>query len=39
MAQAISPQRLMPIHTERPGRYTELFGRVQFARNREWVEV
>ena len=39
MAEAISPKRLMPIHTQEPGRYGELFTRVQCAANGEWVEV
>ena len=39
LANAISPDRLMPIHTSEPGRYEELFGRVQCVGNGEWVEV
>ncbi len=39
MAEAISPRRLMPIHTHQPGRYGELFTRIQRAANGEWVEV
>lgn len=39
MCKAISPRRLMPIHTEHPHRYGALFDRVQCAANGEWVEV
>lgn len=39
MAKAISPKRLMPIHTDQPARYGELFSRVQCAANGEWVVV
>lgn len=39
MAAAIAPKRLMPIHTDRPARYRELFKTVQHAGNGQWVEV
>lgn len=39
MAAAVSPKRLMPIHTDQPARYGELFGAVQHAANGQWVDV
>ena len=39
IAEAISPKRLMPIHTDQPARYGELVGTVQHAANGEWVVV
>ncbi|HEV2079104.1 MAG TPA: MBL fold metallo-hydrolase [Allosphingosinicella sp.] len=39
MVRAIAPGRLMPIHTEHPARYAQLFERVQCAQNGEWVAV
>lgn len=39
MCKALSPRRLMPIHTEHPQQYGTLFDRIQCAANGEWVEV
>jgi len=39
MARAVNPKRLVPIHTERPQAYGELFPRVQRAPNGAWVQV
>lgn len=39
MAQAVAPQRLLPIHTVHPERYTSLSPNVEIAANGEWVEL
>jgi len=39
MAQAVAPERLLPIHTIHPERYASLAARTQLAANGEWVEV
>lgn len=39
MAQAVAPQRLLPIHTVHPERYASLSANVEIANNGEWVEV
>ncbi len=36
---ALRPDRLIPIHTERPGRYAALFPRVEVKHDGEWWEV
>ena len=39
MAEAVAPKRLIPIHTERPEAYTDLYPSVQLAPNGVWIEV
>ena len=36
---ALRPERLIPIHTQEPGRYAALFPRVEVRRDGEWWEV
>lgn len=37
MAQAVAPQRLLPIHTVHPDRYASLSASTEIAANGEWV--
>ncbi len=39
LAQAIQPKRLIPIHSEEPGRYQEFFERVELQKDGAWWEV
>jgi ribonuclease J len=39
MAQAVAPQRLLPIHTVYPERYTLLSANTEIAANGEWMEL
>lgn len=39
MAQAVAPQRLLPIHTVHPERYASLSPNVEIAANGEWVKL
>ncbi len=39
MAQAVAPQRLLPIHTVHPERYASLSPNVEIASNGEWMTV
>lgn len=39
MAQAVAPQRLLPIHTVHPERYASLSANTMIAANGEWMEL
>jgi ribonuclease J len=39
LAKAISPKRMVPIHTFEPGRYQELFEKVHLEDDGAWWEV
>jgi ribonuclease J len=39
LVDAVQPERVIPIHTERPGRYASLFAAVEERRDGEWWEV
>lgn len=39
MAQAVAPQRLLPIHTVRPKRYDSLSANTEIIANGEWVTI
>jgi ribonuclease J len=39
LAKAIAPKTLVPIHTDQPGRFDELFGNVQRQADGEWFEI
>ena len=39
LAQAIHPKRVVPIHSAQPGRYAELFERVDLKHDGKWWEV
>jgi len=39
MAQAVAPQRLLPIHTVYPERYASLSVNTEIAANGEWVQL
>lgn len=39
MAQAVAPQRLLPIHTVHPERYDSLSANTEIAANGEWVTI
>jgi len=39
MAQAVAPQRLLPIHTVHPERYASLSANTEIAANGEWVTI
>ena len=36
---ALRPERLIPIHTQEPGRYSALFPQVEVKRDGEWWAV
>lgn len=39
LAEAIDPDRVIPIHTDAPDRYEDIFGRVERHRDGEWWDV